>query len=146
MDFLSAATRIVDDLLIFIGAMVVLCAILLVIIARLPAGNPLKRILVALCYRMAATLGAGIVAIPIEPMRVWTRYMTPRRGHCHLLAFVFVAAARIPMLRRAPRRTGLHPDRRAASAVRRTVTNNPHLSAAAGSTAWQGCWIIIPLG
>ena len=68
MDFLSAATHVIDDLLIFIGAMAVLCVILLVIIARLPAGNPLKRVLVAFCYRMAATLGAGIVAIPIEPI------------------------------------------------------------------------------
>lgn len=68
MDFLSAATHVIDDLLIFIGAMVVLCVILLVIIARLPAGNPLKRVLVAFCYRVAAMLGAGIVAIPIEPI------------------------------------------------------------------------------
>jgi hypothetical protein len=34
----------------------------------LPDTNPLKRILTALCYRLGATLAAGAVAIPIEPI------------------------------------------------------------------------------
>jgi hypothetical protein len=38
------------------------------VVSRLPADNPLKRVLVALCFRVAATLGAGVIAIPLEPI------------------------------------------------------------------------------
>jgi hypothetical protein len=105
MDFLSAATHIVDDLLIFVGAMVVLCVILLAIIARLPAGNPLKRILVAFCYRLAAMLGAGIVAIPIEPIPgVDAIYdAAAAAGLLIYWATFFVAVARILSTPRAAR-------------------------------------------
>ena len=109
MDFLSAATHIVDDLLIFIGAMVVLCAILLVIIARLPAGNPLKRILVALCYRMAATLGAGIVAIPIEPIPGVDAHIGTLAAAVGIVIYwlsFFVAAARNPVCAAHPGGSG----------------------------------------
>jgi hypothetical protein len=68
MDIATLIAEIAKDLLIFIGAMVVLFVVLIAIIANLPAGNPAKRILVALCYRVAAMLGAGIIAIPVEPI------------------------------------------------------------------------------
>ena len=68
MDILTAATHIVADLLIFIGAMAVLLVVLLLVISRLPSDNPLKRVLVALSLRVAASLGAGIIAIPLEPI------------------------------------------------------------------------------
>lgn len=68
MDLLSAVTEIVKYLLIFIGAMVVLLVALLVVVSRLSSDNPLKRVLVMLCYRIAATLGAGIIAVPLEPI------------------------------------------------------------------------------
>jgi hypothetical protein len=32
------------------------------------ATNPLKRLLTALCYRLGATLAAGAIAIPLEPV------------------------------------------------------------------------------
>jgi hypothetical protein len=34
----------------------------------MPDDNPLKRIMTALSYRVGATLAAGVVAIPIEPL------------------------------------------------------------------------------
>jgi hypothetical protein len=41
---------------------------LVVVVSKMPNTNPLKRILTALCYRLAATLAAGAVAIPLEPI------------------------------------------------------------------------------
>jgi hypothetical protein len=38
------------------------------VVAKLPDTNPLKRLLTALCYRLAATLAAGVIAIPLEPI------------------------------------------------------------------------------
>jgi hypothetical protein len=68
MDILTAVTHIFADLLIFVGFMAVLFVVLVIAALRLPPGNPLKRVVTALCFRVAATLGAGIIAIPIEPM------------------------------------------------------------------------------
>ena len=68
MDPLSFIAEIIRDLLIFVGAMSALCIVLIVAISRLSADNPLKRVLIALCYRGGATAAAGIVAIPIEPI------------------------------------------------------------------------------
>jgi hypothetical protein len=68
MNLLSAVTQIVGDLLIFVGAMAVLLVVLLIVVSRLSAENPLKRVMVALCMRIAATLGAGMIAIPLEPI------------------------------------------------------------------------------
>lgn len=68
MDILAAVAAIVKYLLLFIGAMAVLLVVLVVVVSRLSADNPLKRVLVMLCYRIAATLGAGIIAVPLEPI------------------------------------------------------------------------------
>jgi hypothetical protein len=68
MDILTAVTHIFADLLIFVGVMAVLFVVLLIAALRLPADNPLKRVVTALCFRVAATLGAGIIAIPVEPI------------------------------------------------------------------------------
>jgi len=48
--------------------MFALCIVLIVVISKMPDDNPLKRILTALSYRLGATLAAGTVAIPIEPI------------------------------------------------------------------------------
>jgi hypothetical protein len=68
MGTLSEVERILRDLLIFIVAMSVVLAALLVIISRLPNDNPLKRILVALSYRVCATAAAGMLVIPATPI------------------------------------------------------------------------------
>jgi hypothetical protein len=60
--------EVIRDLLIFIAVMFALCIVLLVVVSRLPDDNPLKRILTALSYRLGATLVAGAVAIPVEPI------------------------------------------------------------------------------
>jgi hypothetical protein len=60
--------EIIRDLLIFIGAMFAMCIVLIVVVSYLPEQNPLKRILTALSYRVGATLLAGAVAVPIEPI------------------------------------------------------------------------------
>jgi hypothetical protein len=65
---MQSIAEIVRDLLIFIVAMSVLFVALIVVVFRLPDDNPLKRILSALTYRVGVTLGAGVVALPIEPI------------------------------------------------------------------------------
>ena len=65
---LSTIAEIIRDLLIFVGAMAALLVAAIIVVSRLPDTNPLKRILTALCYRLGATLAAGAVAIPIEPI------------------------------------------------------------------------------
>ncbi len=68
MDALSSIEAIVRDLLVFLFAMSALFGALLVIVSRMAADNPLKRILVALSYRVGATAVAGMIAIPAIPI------------------------------------------------------------------------------
>jgi len=68
MGLLSAVAEIIRDLLIFVVAMTALLIALIVIVSRMPNDNPLKRLLTALSYRIGATVAAGAVAIPIEPI------------------------------------------------------------------------------
>jgi hypothetical protein len=68
MEALSAIERIVRDLLVFVVAMSAILAALLVIISRMPNDNPLKRIMVALSYRVGATAAAGMLVIPATPI------------------------------------------------------------------------------
>ena len=60
--------ELIRDLLIFIAVMFALCIVLIVVVSKLPDDNPLKRILTALSYRVGATLAAGAVAVPVEPI------------------------------------------------------------------------------
>ena len=60
--------EVVRDLLIFIGALTVLLLGLIFVIAKMREDHPLKRFLKALGYRLGATVLAGAVAIPIEPI------------------------------------------------------------------------------
>jgi hypothetical protein len=60
--------ELIRDLLIFIAVMFALCIVLIVVVSKLPDDNPLKHILTALSYRVGATLAAGAVAIPVEPI------------------------------------------------------------------------------
>ena len=68
MEALSAIERIVRDLLVFVVAMSAILAALIVIISRMPNDNPLKRIMVALSYRVGATAAAGMLVIPATPI------------------------------------------------------------------------------
>lgn len=68
MGILSALAEIIRDLLIFVGAMAILLAALVLVISRLQGDNPLKRMLTALSYRVAASLVAGLIALPVEPI------------------------------------------------------------------------------
>jgi hypothetical protein len=65
---LSTIAEIIRYLLIFVGAIAALLIALVVVVSKMPNSNPLKRILTALCYRLGATLAAGAVAIPLEPI------------------------------------------------------------------------------
>jgi len=65
---MDTLAEIIRDLLIFIVIMFAMLITLIVVVSRLPDDNPLKRVLTALSYRVGATLGAGIVAIPVEPI------------------------------------------------------------------------------
>jgi hypothetical protein len=65
---MGSIVELIRDLLIFVVVMFVLLIALIVVVSMLPADNPLKRILTALCYRVGATVAAGAIAIPIEPI------------------------------------------------------------------------------
>jgi hypothetical protein len=65
---LSTIAEIIRDLLIFVGVIAALLITLLVIVSKMPDTNPLKRVLTALSYRLGATLAAGALAIPLEPI------------------------------------------------------------------------------
>jgi uncharacterized protein YggT (Ycf19 family) len=68
--FVGQILEVIKYLLIFIGVMTTLFVVLVVAISFMPDNNPLKRLLTALSYRVMATLGAAVVAIPIEPIPV----------------------------------------------------------------------------
>jgi hypothetical protein len=68
MDVLATIGAIIRDLLIFVAVMTALLVVLIVVAAKMPPDNPLKRILTALSYRVGATAAAGALAIPIEPI------------------------------------------------------------------------------
>jgi len=68
MEALNAVERIIRDLLIFVVAISVVLAALMVIISRMPDDNPLKRIMVALSFRVGATAAAGMLVIPSTPI------------------------------------------------------------------------------
>jgi len=65
---LSTVAEIIRDLLIFVGVIAALLIALIVVVSKLPDTNPLKRLLTALRYRLGATLAAGAIAIPLEPI------------------------------------------------------------------------------
>ncbi len=68
MHTLSDIEAIIRDLLVFVVAMSALLVAFLVIVSRMPDDNPLKRIMVALSYRIGATAAAGMLAIPATPI------------------------------------------------------------------------------
>jgi branched-subunit amino acid permease len=68
MDAMASIEAIIRDLLIFVVAMTTLLIALLVIVSRMPDDNPLKRILLALSYRVGATAAAGLIAAPAMPI------------------------------------------------------------------------------
>ena len=65
---LSTIAEVIRDLLIFVGVIAALLVALVVVVSKMPNTNPLKRVLTALCYRLGATLAAGALAIPLEPI------------------------------------------------------------------------------
>jgi hypothetical protein len=65
---LSTIAEIIRDLLIFVAVIAALLIALVVVVSKMPDTNPLKRILTALSYRLGATLAAGALAIPLEPI------------------------------------------------------------------------------
>jgi len=60
---LSTIAEIIRDLLIFVGVIAALLIALLVIVSKMP-----DTVLTALSYRLGATLAAGALAIPLEPI------------------------------------------------------------------------------
>ena len=61
---LSTVAEIIRDLLIFVGVISALLIALIVVVSKLPDTNGKA----ALCYRLGATLAAGAIAIPLEPI------------------------------------------------------------------------------
>jgi len=65
---MQSIVELVRDLLIFVVAMFALLIALIIIVSKMRDDNPLKHILSALSYRVGATVAAGALAIPIEPI------------------------------------------------------------------------------
>lgn len=65
---MESIVELIRDLLIFVVVMSGLLIVFIVIVSNMPDDNPLKRILSALSYRVGATVAAGMIAIPIEPI------------------------------------------------------------------------------
>ena len=65
---LSTLGEIIRDLLLAVGIITVLVVGIIIVIMKMPDGNPLKRLLTALCFRLGATAAAAILAVPIEPI------------------------------------------------------------------------------
>jgi hypothetical protein len=65
---MQSFVELVRDLLIFVAVMFALLIALIIIVSKMPDDNPLKRVLSALSYRVGATVAAGALAIPIEPI------------------------------------------------------------------------------
>jgi hypothetical protein len=65
---MTVIVEIIRDLFIFVAVMFALFIVLIVVVSKMPDDNPLRRILSALSHRVGWTLGAGLVAIPIEPI------------------------------------------------------------------------------
>ncbi len=68
MELFSTIAEIIRNLLIFVAVMTALLVALVVVVSKMPDGNPLKRLFAALTYRVSATAAAGALAIPIEPI------------------------------------------------------------------------------
>jgi hypothetical protein len=68
MNLLDFAEAVIRDILLLVAVMTALLVGLLVAITQLPSGNALRRVLAALCLRIAAMIGAGLLAIPLEPI------------------------------------------------------------------------------
>ena len=97
MEALNAVERIIRDLLVFVVAMSVVLAALLVIISRLPNDNPLKRILVALSLSRRRDGGgrdAGHSGDPDPRPRRGRRHWRAARAHLVLVDFLPRCAAR----------------------------------------------------
>jgi FtsH-binding integral membrane protein len=65
---LTVQQIIFRDMLVFFALMFAPLIVLAAVIWMISDGNPLKRLLTALNYRVGATATAGMVAIPIEPL------------------------------------------------------------------------------
>jgi len=63
---MQQVAEIIQDLLIFVAALMALFVLFIIVVSMMPHDNPLKRVLTALTYRLGATMLAGLVAIPIE--------------------------------------------------------------------------------
>ena len=73
---LSTIAEIIRDLLIFVVVIAALLVTFVIVISKMPDTDPLERLLTALSYRLGATLAAGAVAIPLEPIPGSTCFMT----------------------------------------------------------------------
>lgn len=68
MGLSSNIAEIIQDVLVFTAVMTGLLVVFIIAVSMMPRENPLKRLLTGLTYRLGATVLAGLVAIPIEPI------------------------------------------------------------------------------
>jgi uncharacterized membrane protein YfcA len=70
MDALNSLGEIARDILMAVSALTVVLVLVVAIAWRFRHNNALKRLFRLLGYRIAATLVAGLFAIPIEPIPI----------------------------------------------------------------------------
>jgi hypothetical protein len=68
VELFSTIAEIIRNLLIFVAVMTALLVALVMVVSKMPDGNPLKRLFAALTYRVGAAAAAGALAIPTEPI------------------------------------------------------------------------------
>jgi hypothetical protein len=66
---MDTLTEVIKYLLIFVGAMFLLFVVLVVVISKMPAHNPLRLTLAALARRVVATGGLALIDIPATAMQ-----------------------------------------------------------------------------
>jgi hypothetical protein len=60
--------EIIKTIVFGVVGLVGLLVLIVIVISLLPVGNPLRQLLGALSMRVGATILAGVVAIPVEPI------------------------------------------------------------------------------
>jgi hypothetical protein len=66
---MDTLTEVIKYLLIIVGALFLLAIVLVVVISKLSAHNPLRLMLTALTRRVAATAGIALIDIPATAMQ-----------------------------------------------------------------------------
>lgn len=130
---LSTLGEIIRDLLLAVGIITLLVVGIILVIMNMPAGNPLKRLLTAFCFRLGATAAAAILAVPIE--------LIPGFDVLYDIgAPILLLLYWISFFKKAHRTSALHPRGGAAPSMMET---RAHQAPQHGSARWLAAGNIV---